>query len=270
MDNLFLIIWAIETLNRTNLTNLVVTSLIFIFGIIGSLLVGVGITYFVEKKTQERAWKREYAVKVAETVYMPLCTQMNLVTRFLEENPFRPVPDYLYFGEWSSIKKENRHLMVDRDFRSEIIAFFDRFRNYKESVDEFRANILSIVKGEAERVFKIKTRGTEPEFRVRYKENNQQVTYSNMKVIDHLISQEHPREYILKDNPRRVIEEFQIQFGQEPIPVAKEKLDDFWNSCVKRMKGTYQNIQREKEGILEDATKLKDKLEERIQEPWKI
>jgi len=269
MDNLFLIIWAIETLNRSNLTNLVITSLIFIFGIIGSLLVGVGITYFVETKTQERAWKREYAVKVAETVYMPLCTQVNLVTRFLEENPFRPVPDYLYFGEWSSIKKENRHLMVDRDFRSKLNEFFEKLRYYKGRVDEFRAEILSLIQEEAERIFDVKTRETHPEFRVLYEEDTRPV-HASIKIVDLLISQEHPREHILKNNPRRVIKEFQIQFGKEHISVAEDKLEEFWNSCVERMKEPYQNILREKEGMFENAIKLKDKLEERIQEPWKI
>lgn len=251
-------------------TNIMVNFLFLILGNILSFLLGAGITYIIDKKTQERAWKREYAVKVAETVYMPLCTQINLVTRFLERNPFRPVPDYLYYGEWTRIRKENRHLMVDRGFRSKIVAFFDKLRNYKDNVDEFRANILSITKGEAERVFKIKTRGNDPEFRVRYEEDNQQVSHSGIKVIDHLISQGHPKEYILKNNPQRVIEEFQIQFGQDPIPVAEDKLDDFWDSCVERMKEPYQNILKEKEEIFEDAIMLKDKLEERIQEPWKI
>ncbi|MFB0544348.1 MAG: hypothetical protein ACETVN_01425 [Asgard group archaeon] len=251
-------------------TNIMVNFLFLILGNILSFLLGAGITYIIDKKTQERAWKREYAVKAAETVYMPLCTQANSVIQFLDLYPFRPVSTYLYEGKWAVIRKENRHLMIDKTFRSKLDAFFEKLRNYKDKVDEFRAEILSIISEEAERILYIKMQGTDPEFRVLYEEDNQPVGHGGIKIIDHLISQEHPREYILKNNPRRVIKEFQIQFGKEPIPVAEDKLDEFWNSCVERIKEPYQHILKEKEGMFEDATKLKDKLEERIQEPWKI
>ena len=64
MENLGWIVWVIDTINRSNLTNAVVTLLIFLFGIIGSLLLGVGITYFVQRQTQKREWEREHSVKI--------------------------------------------------------------------------------------------------------------------------------------------------------------------------------------------------------------
>ena len=33
------------------------------------LLIGSGITYFVQTRTQKRAWKREYSVRIVEEVY---------------------------------------------------------------------------------------------------------------------------------------------------------------------------------------------------------
>jgi hypothetical protein len=40
------------------------------------LLIGFGITYFVQTRTQKRAWKREYSVKIVETVYGPFYKEL--------------------------------------------------------------------------------------------------------------------------------------------------------------------------------------------------
>jgi len=49
------------------------------------LLIGSAITYFVQTKTQNKVWKREYGVKLAEEVYGSLFKQMKDIIQYLEE-----------------------------------------------------------------------------------------------------------------------------------------------------------------------------------------
>jgi len=70
----------------------IVTALSLIFGwiyqsgVLSTLVgvaIGAGITYYVQTKTQNRAWKREYAVKIAETVYGSLFKELQRIQRSL-------------------------------------------------------------------------------------------------------------------------------------------------------------------------------------------
>ena len=49
-----------------------VLSWVFESGLFAALLgimIGAGLTYFVQTRTQKRTWKREYAVRIAEEIY---------------------------------------------------------------------------------------------------------------------------------------------------------------------------------------------------------
>lgn len=62
-------------------------------GILNTLVgvaIGAGISYYVQTKTQERAWKREYSVKIAETVYGSLYREVKWIIWSLENKP--PLP----------------------------------------------------------------------------------------------------------------------------------------------------------------------------------
>jgi len=232
-----------------------------------SVLIGAGISYFVQTRTQKRVWKREYSIKIAETVYGSLYRDAKWVIWYLEQKHLSP----LHFEEWGRIQEDYRYFMVDEEFRDKLDAFFERVRRYNVSVHELRTKILpGIINEEAEGIFK--TSVQEIKLDVRYKDGIDIVSTSP-NIIECLISQTHPKDYVLRSNPEIVILEFHIMFGQVPTDRSVEdKFDEFWGSCLKRMKEdkTYQSILGETDRLLEEARYVKKKLVERIQEPWKI
>jgi len=163
--------------------------------------------------------------------------------------------------------------MVDERFRDKLDAFFERMRRYNGSVHELQTKILpNIINKEAGRVFHTSVQTEEIKLEVRCKDRTQIVIISP-EIIECLISQIHPKDYVIKRNPETVILEFHLKWGQVPAsPRDEDKFDEFWGSCLKKMREdkNYQSILKETDGILEEAKDVKEKVVERIQEPWKI
>jgi high-affinity Fe2+/Pb2+ permease len=87
------------------------------FAIIGAVVgavVGAGISYIVQTKTQRNAWKREYSVKIAETVYAALYSEVKGILSLLERGIFYTVS----FGKW----REEEHVLIV--YVAGLIVFF--------------------------------------------------------------------------------------------------------------------------------------------------
>jgi hypothetical protein len=63
------------------------------------IVTGAGITFFVQSRTQERAWKREYALKNTEAIYGPLYEDIDKVLSYCGE-----AFHYVYSHKWREIK----------------------------------------------------------------------------------------------------------------------------------------------------------------------
>ena len=235
-----------------------------------SVLIGAGISYFVTTKTQKRAWKREYAVKIAETVYGLVYRDLKWIIWFLENEPSE---HELNFKHWGIIQEDHRYLMVDEVFRDKLDTFFERVRRYNDSVNELKTKILpSIINKEVERIFMKGTPADEIKLEVRYKDGTH-IMSTSPKIIDCLISEIHPKDYAMRSNPEAVILEFLLLWGQVPAsPMDVDKFDEFWESSLRRMKEdkTYNFVIEENGNLLEEARKMKKEIVKRIEEPWRI
>lgn len=63
---------------------------------LGGIIIGAGLTYFVEQRNQKRTWQREYAVRTAVEVYGVLYNGLKSLIFILE------IRDYHRgsFGKW--------------------------------------------------------------------------------------------------------------------------------------------------------------------------
>jgi len=152
------------------------------------VIIGVGIAYFIQTRTQNRAWKREYSVKIAEQVYGSLYRDIKWTIWSLERKNFRPPT----FEKWGQIQEDHRYFMVDEKFRAKLDSFFERSRKYGFTTSKLRNEVLpKIAREEAERIFKTKTE--EIKLEVKYKEGTHIVSTSP-EIIECLISQIHPKD----------------------------------------------------------------------------
>lgn len=235
------------------------------------LLIGSGITYFVQTKTQKRAWKREYSVKIAETVYGTLFGKVNYILRLLEKKVYHQ----LDFEEWRQIQVDHRYFMVEGKFRTRLDNFLERVQRYSDAVSRLRSTILpKIANEETERVFNLEAFG-HASLNVEYKHKRDNFSESP-HIIPCLVSKTHPKDRVFRGKSEISNVKFDIRIKKldggfyHSDEVAK--FDEFWESCVRRMKEdkTYKFIIEENEKLLEDARKLQKEIVKRIEEPWKI
>ena len=231
------------------------------------IIVGAGIAYFVQTKTQNRAWKREYSVKIVETVYSSLFKAATRIIPSLEKKYYRQIS----FGEWETMQEDHRHLMVDEKFRTKLDDFSERVQNYSNAVYELRnENLPKIANEETERVFNVEAIG----------HATLEVTAPSLlekpNIIRCLISETHPKDEALRNTPEssNVRFDIRIQMTKGTFTHSNDlsKFNEFWESCLKRMREdkTYRFIIEENDKLLEEARKVKKELVKRIEKPWKI
>ena len=233
------------------------------------LLIGAGITYFVQTRTQRKAWKREYSIKIAETVYGSLYRQVKSVVWSLEQKRLDPIN----FEEWGQLQQDHRYFMVDEKFRNKLDGFLEKVRKYSLDVHRLENEVLPrIIHEESKEIFKTDTEGVRIHVEIRYEEKARVIS-GTYDIIECLISQTNPRDSVLKRHPEAEILEFAMKFGQVPASsTAIGKFDDFWESCLRRMKAdsNYQSLLQETNRLLEEAKSVKKEIVKRIEEPWKI
>lgn len=236
------------------------------------LLLGFGITYFVQTRTQKRAWKREYSIKIAETVYGSLFSAFKSIILSLENKWNRQ----LSFDAWRTMQEDHRYFMVDEKFRKRLDDFLKKVENYSMAIYELRANILpEIANEETERVFNIETDGI-ARLEVNYKKKHSNIVSATPDTIHCLISQTHPKESALKDAPEGSTAEcfvnIQKRDGTTFHSHDVNQFDEFWKSCLSRMKEnkTYLFINEENIKLLTETRNVMKEITRRIQEPWKI
>jgi len=244
-------------------------------GLLGAILggiVGSLITYYTQKHTQERAWKREYAIKSIETVHGPMFVGMNNVLSELQKSPCYQVG----FFEWSEIQNSYQYLMIDEEFKKRVENFFTKLEKYNEAILTARREVMDrIILEEAQHRFSSYRLDRLPQFLVKISQS--QSEYANL--IDCLFLQKHPVEYIAEMFPHLKNPEYYISLyrGGKVIDLhykdsSKRKIDKMWKSCQERAEKdlTIQLIRREHDELLVKTQELIKELIKHIQEPWKI
>ena len=247
---------------------------IFQSGVLNTLVgvaIGAGITYYVQTKTQNRAWKREYGVKIAEEVYGDLFKQLKNIIKSLEE---RYYIYWMSFDKWTEFQEDHRYFMVDEKFRSRLDGFKNKLEEYSKAAGKMGNEIRSIILEETEDVFGVKANQI-PIPQVNYAKGYQRHS-TNPDLVNCLISETHPSDMATKGESDITDLDFiltitSIESKTSHIPCAQD-FDSFWKTCLERMKenNTYKFVTVENAKILEDARKLKAEIVERIEKPWKI
>lgn len=120
------------------------------------IVIGAGITYFVQTRTQKRVWKREYTLETIEKVYGPLFEEIDQLLRYMTMETYST----LSTPKWQEIKSTYRYLMLDEDFKRRTEQFYKRVGVFNKTLIKILREVLdTIVKEEAEEFlgFKPKT-----------------------------------------------------------------------------------------------------------------
>jgi len=236
------------------------------------IVIGAGIAYFVQTKTQNRAWKREYGVKIAEEVYGNLFKEMKNIIRLLEE---KYDTHWISFDKWKEFQQDHRYFMVDKVFRARLDDFSDKLDEYSKVAVKMGSDIRKIIFEETDRVFGIKTNQV-PQAEVTYmKGYTRSATFPDL--VQCLVSETYPAFLPKKLDSEASDMEFILRVtsidGHKTIQIAySSNYEDFWQTCLGRMKEneTYRFLVEENSKILEDARRLREEIVKRIEEPWKI
>jgi hypothetical protein len=235
------------------------------------IFVGAGIAYFVQTRTQKRAWKREYGVKIAEQVYGTLFRETKSLIRSLEKKYYF----WIDFGGWKRIQEDHRYFMVDERFREKLDQFSDRAEEYSLATRRLRDEILPRVAiEETERIFEMKV-DEKPRFNVNYMKGQKRFSTSP-DLVQCLISETRPIDHAIRNESEVSGLECALEIkpidGQPIHSNDSTKIDDIWKSCLARMKEdkTYKFIIEENQELLEEARQVKKEIIKRIEEPWKI
>jgi hypothetical protein len=267
-----------------------VLGLIYQSGVLNTLVgvaIGAGITYYVQTRTQNRAWKREYAVKIAETVYGSLFKQIKSIIGNLEQKYHIY---YVDFSQWREFQEDQRYFMVDESFRSRLDDFTHKLEEYSQAAVKLEREISKIIMEETERVYGIKTNQI-PQVQITYMRAGSHAS-TNTDLLRCLVSETHPIDFpktydpeatdiaftliiISIDNIVTSIDNTKIIRVAPPTENKQINIPDsdrLWQVCLRRMKEneTYKLVTEENGKILEDAQELKKELSKRIEEPWRI
>lgn len=241
-------------------------------GILGALLgivVGSLVTYYTQKHTQERAWKREHILKSIETVHGPMFVGVSKILSQLQEPPCYQITIF----QWSEIQNSYHYLMIDREFRKKMESFFTKLENHNNAIMKAHRDVLpKILLGETQHQFSSYKIDKVPQFLVKT-----QNAYESL--IDCLFLQRHPMEHVAEKFPKPTNPECYIVFYQNGKPVdipykssSKRKFDKMWKSSLKRAEKelTIRSIRKERDELIQKAQELREELIRRIEGQWKI
>lgn len=253
---------------------LAIVSWVFESGLFATLLgimIGAGLTYFVERRSQKRTWKREYAVKTAVEVYGVLYNDLKSIIMVLEEKWYR----YEDFRAWREMQDDHRYFMVDKEFRKELDQFKEQLEKQSKTVVNVQTEIIpQVIIDETEKLTGDRPMKN-PSFYVSYKSGERNVS-SKPQIEDCLVKLEPPIEHATKRGKNVSDEKFHIQYelknGRVEAFRDPEKLEDYWKSIVENFSEneTYRLMVKENKRLLSEAKKLQKEIANRIEEPWKI
>ena len=252
----------------------VILGMVFQSGVLNTLVgvaIGASITYYVQTKTQNRAWKREYSVKIVEVVYGNLFKEIQSIIQKLGERYF---VYWISFGTWKEFQQDHRYFMVDKSFREKLDLFTGQLDDYSKASVELGAEIQNIIYEETERVYGVKTNQI-PRPEVTYTKKYTHCS-NTPDLVQCVVSETTPMEFATKGETgvsgtkltfvMTSLEGHQIHNHDLPT------FDKFWQSCLNRMKenNTYKAVTSENLKIGMIALGLQSEITERIEKPWKI
>jgi hypothetical protein len=246
-----------------------------LFSTIVAVLVGAGIAYIVQTRTQRNAWKREYSVKIAETVYGSLYSEVKGILSTLEKGAFYSIS----FGKWREFQNDHRHLMVIGEFRNQLDKFLENVDEYSGYVIRLNAEVFpSIVKEASRKVFGLIANRIPIE--VQYKTAGGFGASQQFDPLTCLARHGSPQELVMEGNPRSEIISVRVpEFGNivetsglQPVTANEAKVNEFWKLCVdiEEKNEVYRLVIQKQSALLQESRLVLDELTKRIEQPWRI
>lgn len=244
---------------------------------IGLVGVGLGVifSYFLQSKTQKNAWKREYSVEIAETVYSALYSNVKGIIATLEKGAFYG----LDFNAWRECQHDHRHLQVQpKSFRERLDKLLTNVESYESDVLRVYNEIIPEIETEASK----KTFGLTADkinVEVKYKTASGAASITFFDAFECLIQQKSPRQRFMEIFPRFEALSFSVQFqniretvGLQPTSFDESKLNEFWQLCIEleQKNEVYNRTLQKQSLLLEESKSIFEELEKRIEEPWRI
>jgi hypothetical protein len=236
------------------------------------VLIGAGIAYVVQTRTQKNAWKREYSVKIAETVYGNLYSEVKGILSSLEKGTFYSIS----FGKWREFQNDHRHLMVKEPFREQLDKFLKNVDEYGSNLTRLHAEVFpSIVKEATKEIFGLTANTVSIQMKFKTASG---FSSTSLDLFSCLARRGHPRELVKESYPRSeilsvepLLENIQEKVGRIE-PVDEAKFDELWKLCIEKEENneTYRLALQQQSQLLEESKRIFEELTKRIEEPWRI
>lgn len=243
-----------------------------IAGPIIGLIAGSVITYFVQNRTQRRAWRRDYVIKSIDSIYGPLHDESIKIEETY--NNTKSLGIYFLFipNTWSKIKNEyTYHLIDDENFRKEINAFYELVDECNTLVSYAKDKVTEIIRNRGSKFYDFAVENIGYYFRLSTGMRDAPDT------VGCLINGIHPRDAFKKSSEVwEVSVVFKDHGSLSSNNLKSEKdfqdFDKLWEIMLKDVSED-QNIPKMKllyDKVQSENLKLRKKLVERIQLQWKV
>lgn len=123
-----------------------------IFGI----LVGIGLTFFVQSRTQRRAWKRDFTLKNIDLIYGPLFNESLIIEEGITNIDNSRHYFHLEKSEWEKIRNSYYfHMIEDEKFRKDLDDFYVLIELYNELAHSSYIKVKEIIKNRGSKFYKL-------------------------------------------------------------------------------------------------------------------
>lgn len=240
---------------------------------IGGIIIGAGLTYFVEQRNQKRTWKREYALRSSVEVYGVLYNEFKSILMVLEEKWYRVES----FTSWRQMQDDHRYFMVDQDFRKKLDIFAKDFESLSVTINKVRTEVIPKVISDATEILTGDKPITTPTFEVSYKKRNNDFS-TRIRVEECLMKLSHPIKYAISSDTAKDVSNSKFIINYKTADdsgkafITQKDLEEYWQAILTSFDAddTYRLMIKENERLLGEAKKLQKEIAQRIEEPWKI
>lgn len=118
------------------------------------LLVGAGIAYFVNIRTQKRTWKRENALTMRDKVYGPIFREVSMILEDVES--VRP-SDWNASQKLEEITGDYLFYKIDEDLKSKLYALLERHEKYQTIRRAIEKKVLEVIRNAVVKEHKMDT-----------------------------------------------------------------------------------------------------------------
>ncbi|MCK4477990.1 hypothetical protein KAU88_05640 [Candidatus Bathyarchaeota archaeon] len=206
-----------------------------VFAVLIGTLVGLGVSYFVQSRTQKRAWKREYSVKIVEEVYGALFKEFQNVLAELEKK----VAHHVHLMEWSEIKRSYKYFMVDKEFRRKIDFFDSRLSTFSDSISRARDFISDFLVEETRKAFGIEGELGFAKLNVVLGRGKRGTARRDIDLVECVLRRKHPKEAALEIWPGYSIQSADVEItggeGQYDRSDLR-RFEEYWEKSLERAK----------------------------------